>query len=67
MATVAWYTWPINGQFLANSKTGDNMNDYVLRVPLNKKQRADFMKAFKKSGFSSMAEFVRFAVALRAQ
>lgn len=37
------------------------MNDkYVLRVPLDEKEKNLFMKAYKKSGFKTMSEFVRY-------
>lgn len=39
------------------------MNEkYVLKVPMNDKERVLFVKAHKKSGFKTMAEFVRFLI-----
>lgn len=37
-------------------------DNYVLRVPMGKKEQSDFNKAFKSSGFKTMAEFVRFVL-----
>lgn len=37
------------------------MNEkYVLRVPLDNKEKDLFLRAYKKSGFKTMSEFVRF-------
>lgn len=41
----------------------NTMNDpYVLKVPMDKQEKNAFMKAFKKSGFKNMSEFVRFLI-----
>jgi hypothetical protein len=35
---------------------------YVLKVPMDNKEKLLFSKAHKKSGFKTMSEFVRFLV-----
>lgn len=36
--------------------------EYSLRVPMTRKEKASFSRAFKHSGFRTQTEFVRFLV-----
>jgi len=45
---------------MANKGFNNQMNEkYVLRVPMGKHEKMVFLKAFNKSGFKTMSEFIR--------